>query len=159
MRLKIHSQPRCHKGLSILESTAVLVIGTVMLSYVVPNCIERINRAKYEKTVNEMTSIAQASIDFYISQYPRAWPTDISQLAPKHMFQGVTLNPWGRRYGPLVFQNNLVIMTTTIPPGIVPLDPVGVMVKMGAGPNNDDLVSIAQSVPNEGIGRLQYEKK
>jgi hypothetical protein len=104
-----------------------------------------------------MTSIAQASIDFYSSQYPNAWPTSIGQLAPKYMFQAVTLNPWGGNYG-LSFQNSLVVVSTTVPSGIAQKNPEGPMLNVVIGAGVDQ-ISIALSVPNEGGGRAQYEKK
>jgi type II secretory pathway pseudopilin PulG len=136
---------------------AVLVILGVLLSYVVPNCIDRINRAKYEKTINEMTSISQASIDFYNSQYPNAWPMSISQLVPQYMLQAVTSSPWGGSYE-LSFEHNLAIVSTTIPSGIVSMNPQGPMFNIVTGASGDQ-ISIAESVPNESTGRLEYEKK
>jgi type II secretory pathway pseudopilin PulG len=153
---------------------AVLVIAGVLLSSVIPTCIDRINRAKYEKMINEMTSIAQASIDYYNSQYhdpsqPNAswWPSDLSQLAPKYLFQTITTNPWGERYS-LSFPNNsltmkttnLVVVSSIIPSGIAQKNPEGPMVNVNniIGTNTDQ-ISIGLSVPNEGIGMVQYEKK
>ena len=48
----------------MLEVTAILFIIGVILSMVIPNYVNRINNANYEKTVNELTAIAQASIDY-----------------------------------------------------------------------------------------------
>jgi type II secretory pathway pseudopilin PulG len=136
---------------------AVLVIVGVALSSVVPSCIDRINRANYEKMINEMTSIAQACIDYYNSQYPNTWPTGINQLAPRYIYQPVISSPWGGNYG-LAFGNNLVTVSTTIPTGIAQKNPEGPMINVIAGTGGDQ-ISIAQSVANEGIGRAQYEKK
>ena len=137
---------------------AALVIVGVILSSVIPSCIERINKANYEKTIDEMSSLAQASIDYYRSQYPNAWPTNISQLAPKYIYKAVTSTPWGDVYG-LRFQNNLVIVSTSIPSGIAQMDQgEGAMLSVVTNTSGDQ-ISIAQSVPNEDIGRLQYEKK
>jgi type II secretory pathway pseudopilin PulG len=157
MRLQIHLQPYSLKGLSIFEVMAVLVIVGAILSSVIPGCIDRINRAKYVKMINEMTSIAQASIDFYTSQYPYVWPTSTSQLAPAYMYQAVTLSPWGGNYE-LAFQNNLAEVSTTIPAGIAQKNPEGQILNVVNGPSGDQ-ISIALSVPNAGIGRVQYEKK
>ena len=155
IRLQLHS----HKGTSILEAVAVLIILGVLLSCLVPNYVDRINRAKYEKMINEMTSIAQASIDYYKSQYPNAWPLDIGHLAPKYMYNTVLLNPWGNSYSlsePNNGQSGLIIISTIIPPGIAQKNPEGALLITSS---SGDQVSIAQSVANEGIGRLQYEKK
>jgi hypothetical protein len=67
------------------------------------------------------------------------------------------LNPWGWSYG-LSFQNNLVVVSTTIPSGIAQKNPEGPMLNVVTGTSSDQ-ISIALSVPNEGIGRAQYEKK
>ena len=133
------------------------------MSYVIPICTERINRAKYEKTIGEMTSIAQASIDYYDSHYPKVWPVNISQLAPhsvgmpNYLNYAVTSSAWGVPYA-LSFQNNLVLVSTTIPSGIAQKNPEGPMLSV-VTVSGGDQISISQSVPNEGIGRLQYEKK
>ena len=157
MRLPIRLLPHCLKGLSILEVMAVLVVVGILLSAVIPRCIDRINRAKYEKMIGEMTSIAQASIDFYNSQYPNAWPTDTGQLAPKYIYSAVLSSPWGGNYE-VSFRNNLIIVSTTIPSGIAQKNPEGTMLSVLTGVSGDQ-ISIAQSVSNEGIGRVQYEKK
>ena len=47
-----------------------------------------------KRTVNELTAIAQASVDYYISQ--GLWPAGISQLAPQFMAQAVTSSPFGQ---------------------------------------------------------------
>ena len=136
---------------------SVLVILGMLLSFVIPNSVDRINRAKYERMINEMTSIAQASIDFYNAQYPKAWPKDISQLAPKFMCFAAIFSPWGEVYE-LSFQNNLVVVSTKIPAGIAQNNPEGPMLNVVTGVGGDQ-ISLAQSIPNEGIGRVQYEKK
>jgi len=161
--MELRLQPHSLKGISILEAITVLVILGLILSSVIPICIDRVNRAKYEKMINEMTSIAQASIDFYNSQYPNTWPTDINQLAPKYMNYAVNSNPWGNGYTlnePNNGNSGLVQVSSVIPSGVVENNPQGPMVMVNAlSGTSDETVSIAQSVTNEGIGRLQYEKK
>ena len=157
MRLQIRLQPYCRDGLSILEVMTILVILGILLSAVIPGWVDRINKAKYEKTISEMTSIAQASIDFYSSQYPNVWPISINQLVPQYLYQAVSSSPWGGNYA-LNFQNNLIVVSTTIPTGIARNNPEGPMLNVTAGMNGDQ-INISQSVPNEGIGRVQYEKK
>lgn len=56
----------------MLEVAAVLFILGAIFSMVIPNYIGRINNANYEKTVNELTAIAQASMDYFISK--GSWP-------------------------------------------------------------------------------------
>jgi len=143
---------------------AVLVIMGVILSSLIPGWIDRINRANYEKMINEMTTIAQASIDYYNSQHPNVWPTGISDLTSTYMYiKTEPLNPWGRSYvltTPNSSNNykNLVQVSTAIPPGIVQMNPEGQMVTVVPGvANNDGQVSIVLSAPDEGRGWLQYE--
>lgn len=156
-----------HKGISIIEIIVVLMILGLILSALIPGIIDRIDRAKYEKMINEMTSIAQASIDFYNSQYPNSWPTNIGQLVPKYLFQNNNTSPWQGSYV-LSFPNNtftlnttnLVVVSTIIPSGIANMNPEGSMVSINrVSGTNTDQISIALSVPNEGIGMAQYEKK
>ena len=73
------------KGVSMLEVAASMVIIVYILSMIIPNNIQCIHNAQFQKTVAEMKAIAQASIDFYISQ--GACPTGINQLAPTYMPQ------------------------------------------------------------------------
>ena len=162
----IRSQRYSHKGTSVIEVVAILSIILMLLASVIPVCVDRINRAKYEKMINEMTSIARASIDYYRSQYPNTWPDPnnwASQLAPnsvaatKFLFNAVTSCPWGNNYS-LSFQNNLVQVSTTIPSGIAEKNPEGPLLNVVTGPSTDQ-ISIALSVPNEVVGRVQYEKK
>jgi hypothetical protein len=128
---------------------------------------QRITRAKYEKMISEMTSIAQACVDYYHSQYPPAWPSTIGQLAshtagvPDYLNNAVTSSPWGGQYTlnfPNNGQGNLVVVSTMIPTGIAQLRPDGSLLNVVTAAGGDQ-VSVGQSVPNEGIGRLQYEKK
>ena len=147
----------------------MLTIIGVLLSYVVPICVVRINRAKYDKMINEMTSIAQASIDYYNAQYhdpknPNAsWPPDINHLAPLYMFQPVIASPWGSSYvlstpGNSINSNDLAQVSTIIPSGIAENNSEGSMVNV-TPVGDGDQISITLSVTNEGLGMAQYEKK
>ena len=55
---------------------------------------------------------------------------------------------------------NLVVVSSIIPSGIAQKNPEGPMVNVNniIGTNTDQ-ISIGLSVPNEGIGMVQYEKK
>ena len=55
------------KGFTLLELTVVLVIVGVILVTIIGNCTNYMNRARFQKTVREMNSIAQAAIDNYNS--------------------------------------------------------------------------------------------
>ena len=77
------------KGFTMLEVTVVVLIVGVILSMLIPNCISRINQAKYEKTVSELTTIAQASVDYF--NFTGSWPDSAnwaSELYPKFIPDG-----------------------------------------------------------------------
>jgi len=148
------------KGISVLEIVAVLIIVGVLLSYLVPGWIERVNRAKYEKMLLEMKSIAQAGIDYYNAQDQK--PLGVMDLKllfttkgpQKYLSNPLVVSPWGKAYV-LDFENNLVIVSTSIPAGITFSNTdEGVMQSV-----RGDQISIAQTVPGPSIGRLEYEKK
>ena len=85
------------KGNSILEVTAVLFVVGVVLSMVIFNYVYRIQNANYQRTVNELTTIAQASVDYYISG--GSWPTrNKINWPPQFMTRAVTSSPFGTNY-------------------------------------------------------------
>jgi len=139
----------------MLEVTAILLIIGVILSMVMPNYTGRINNANYEKTVNELTAIAQASIDYFILQ--GSWPTGIGQLAPEFMPHAVTSSPFGTNYQ-ITCVNNVVSVSVLIPSGIAQKNPQGpllVIINQGA----QDQIEISQTVRNEFTSRLNYDLK
>lgn len=140
-------------GTTLLEVTAVLLIIGVILSMVVPNYVYRINTAKYEKTVNELTAIAQASIDYF--NMMGSCPPGTSQLAPEFMPNAVTSSPFGTTYLPPACSNNMVTVSVLIPSGIAPKSPqgqLGVIIHQG----KQDQIEISQIVQNEVASRLSY---
>ena len=140
----------------MLEVTVILFIVGVILSMVIPNCIGRINRAKYEKTVNELTAIAQASVDYYISQ--GAWPTEISQLVPQFMPQAVTFSPFGTMYqiNTVNVPYNMATISVLVPAGIAQKNPEGQLLEINnEGPQ--DQIEISKTVQNEFTSRLNYQ--
>jgi len=143
------------KGSSMLEVTAILLIIGVILSMVMPNYIGRINNANYEKTVNELTAIATACVDFFISR--GSWPTGTSQLAPQFMPRTVTSSPFGTNYQ-ITCVNNMVTASVLIPAGIAQKNPQGpllVIINQGT----QDQIAISQIVKNELTSRLHYDLK
>jgi len=142
----------------MLEVTAVLLIIAVILSVVVPNYVNRINNANYEKTVNELTAIAQASVDFFFSR--GSWPAEVSQLAPEFMPHAVVSSPFGTSYQiiPPISGNNMITVSVLIPTGIAQKNPQGpllVIKTQGA----QDQIEISQTVHNELTSRLNYDLK
>ena len=139
----------------MLEVTAVFFIVGVILCMVIPNYINRINNAKYQRTVNELTAIAQASVDYYISE--GSWPTGISQLAPQFMPNAVTSSPFGTNYQ-MSCVNNVVTASVLVPAGIAQKNPWGRLLMV----NNQgawDQIEISQTVGNEITSRLSYDLK
>ena len=137
------------------EATAILLIIAVILSMVIPNYVGRINHAKYEKTVKELTAIEQASIDYFISQ--GSWPTGISQLAPEFMPYAVVSSPFGTNYQ-ITCVNNMATAFVLIPAGIAQKNPRGQLLVI----NNQgakDQIEISKTVRNEFTSRLNYDLK
>jgi hypothetical protein len=120
-----------------------------------PNYIGRIDRAKYERSVKELTSIAKASVDYFNSE--GAWPAGVSQLAPEFMPSAVTSSPFGTNYQ-IAGVNDMVTVSVLIPTGIAQKDPQGAL-RVIVNQGNRDLIEITQQLPNEFSGRLEYEKK
>jgi len=149
------------KGFTVLEVTLVIVILGGLLTMVIGNCMNFINRAKFQATVREMGTIAEAAIDYYNSSsndpHTLAWPISISSLAPTYMPKAVTSSPLGGSYQ-MAFANNMVTVSTVIPKGIG-LDPMeGSFINLTSVPEGDQ-ISITRSIPNEFSGRLSYDLK
>ena len=143
------------KGNSILEVTAVLFVVGVILSMVISNDVNRIQNANYQRTVNELTVIAQASVDYYISQ--GSWPVGTSQLVPQFMARAVTSSPFGTNYQ-MSCVNNVVTASVLVPAGIAQKNPWGRLLMV----NNQgawDQIEISQTVGNEITSRLSYDLK
>lgn len=140
-------------GTNLLEVTAVLLIIGVILSMLVANFVNRINIAKYEKTVNELTAIAQASIDYF--NMMGSCPPGISQLAPEFMPHSVTSSPFGTTYLPPSCSNSMVTVSVLIPSGIAPESPQGQLGEI-IHQGKQDQIEISQLVQNEFTSRLGY---
>lgn len=139
----------------MLELTAVAFIVGAVLTMMIPNYINRINNAKYQKTVNELTAIAQASVDYYISK--GSWPTGISQLVPQFMPNAVTSSPFKTSYQ-IACVNNMVTVSVLIPTGIAQKNPLGQLLVLNNQGARDQL-EISRTVQNELTSRLSYQLK
>src|SRR5471030_1106831 len=99
-----------NKGFALLELMVVTLIVGLLLATIISSGMNSINRSKFQATVREMGSIAQASIDYYNSsnnpndlKSPQEliWPADTSLLANNidssynNMPQVVSTNPFG----------------------------------------------------------------
>jgi len=139
-------------GSTLLEVTAIILIMGVIMSVVIPASISRINAAKYQKTVNELTAIAQASVDFFLIE--GSWPTGISQLYPQFMPKAVTSSPFQTTYQ-ISCVNNMVTASVLIPVGIALGNQPGQLqqvINQGA----QDQIQITKIVQNELTSRLSY---
>ena len=158
------------KGVTLLELTVIMVIVGVLLTVIISNCTNFINRAKFQATAREMGSIAQAAIDYYNSSnnpndpsnpLPLAWPSNPSMLANNadpnnnNMPQAVKRNPFGYSYL-LSNGNNMVTVSTYIPKGILEDPSEGSFLTINHLATVDQ-ISITQSIPNEFSGRLTYD--
>lgn len=158
------------RGFTLWELTVVMVIVGILLAAIISNCTNFMNRAKYQATVREMGSIAQAAIDYYnssnnpndpLNPQPLVWPTGTSSLANNsdtnnnNMPQVVTKNPFGNVYQ-ISSGNNMVTVSTIIPNGIL-IDPTEGTFINTTSVTTGQKISITQSIPNEYSGRLFYD--
>jgi prepilin-type N-terminal cleavage/methylation domain-containing protein len=148
-------------GFTMLEMTVVMVIAVVLLAVIIRSSMNFENQAKFQATVREMGSIAQASIDYYNSSSNDpallTWPTNVSNLVPMYMPQAITSSPLGGNYQ-LSFANEMVTVSTVIPKGILTDSTEGSFLNIAHGASGDR-VSISQSVSNGFSGRLFYDLK
>ena len=157
-------QERSKRGYTLLEIIIAVAIVCVLLSMVMASYKIRIDKARLEQTVTEMMAIAQASIDYYNSQYPKVWPANTSQLAshtvgaPNYMYNAVTSSPFGGKYQIIIGLNNSVTISTTVPSGLAEHYYQGALLEILPG-NSQDTIEITQQLPNEFSGRLEYENK
>jgi len=143
------------KGISLLEAIVILLIIGIILSMVLPAEAARIRKTNYEKSIKELTSIAQASIDYFILK--GHCPVAISQLEPQFMPSIAISSPFGTNYQ-MACINGLVNVSVLVPSGLAGKDPQGslqVIINQGS----QDLVEISQSLPNELTTRLSYDLK
>jgi len=144
-----------HSGISLFETAGVMVIIVLILSAVIPANIQRVRNAKYQKTVEEMQTIAQASVDYDISQ--GACPDLISQLSPAYIPQSLLLSPFRTDYQ-LNCSGNMVSISNLIPAGLARGDPEGPLFEIIPEGDQDQIV-ITKTVPKIMTGRLMYDKK
>lgn len=143
----------------MLEVTVVIAIIGVILSMAIPSYVSRINQAKYEKTVNELTAIAQASIDYFnltgSLPDPILWP---SQLSPQFMPHAVTLSPFGTSYQIILptSGNNMITVSVLIPKGIAQNNSQQGQLWVKSAKGTQDEIEITKTVQNEITSRLSY---
>lgn len=150
-----HGQEHSKRGNTLIEVTAAIAIMVIVYSIVMGGYQTRINKAKLERTINEMMALAQASLDFYHSQ--RTWPASPNNLSPAFMYVAVAFSPFGGNYQ-INGLNNMVTVATTIPSGLAQNYYQGALLEILPGIPNDT-ISVTQRQPNEFSGRLQYDKK
>ncbi len=141
----------------MLEVMAALFTITVILSMVISNVIGRINQAKYERTVNELSAIAHASIDYLVSKGSCPALTPIDQMVPEFMVKAVTSSPFGTSYQNPACGNNMVTVSVFIPKNIAKNIPQGqfLIIDQQAA-QNLDLIQITQTIKNEYTSHLDY---
>ena len=142
------------KGLTVLEVMVAIAILSVLLSMIIISSKRRINMAMLEGTVNEMMSIAQASLDYHNSQ--GNWPVATTDLFPTYM-AAVRYSPFGGKYQ-INSLGDSVNVLTTVPSGLAEKYYQGALLEILPGVDLDT-IEISQQLPNEFSGRLEYEKK
>lgn len=139
------------KGFSVFELVGVMFIMSIAVTVLMVNAVNAINRARFQATVREMQSIAQASVEYYDSSSSNGnslyWPSTVNDLVPTYMFNAPIQSPLGGSYQ-LNSANNMITISTSIPKGIL-VDPLeGDFLNISPG-INQDTISITQSVPND----------
>jgi len=146
----------------MLEVTVVVLIVGAVLSMLIPNCISRIKQAKYEKTVSELTTIAQASVDYF--NFTGSWPDPTNwagELYPKFIPDGgnpanaVTSSPFGTAYN-ISCINNMVTAYVLIPSGIAQKNPLQGQLWTKINQGSQDKIEITQTVSSGSTARLNY---
>jgi len=150
-----HGPERFKRGYTLIEVIAAVAVIAILFSIVMEGFKTRINKAKLEQTVNEMMSLAQASLDFYNTQ--GNWPITLNDLAPTYMYAAIISSPFRENYL-INGLNNAVTISTAIPSGLAQNYYQGTFLAILPGVPSD-IISITQRLPNEAIGRLEYEKK
>jgi prepilin-type N-terminal cleavage/methylation domain-containing protein len=148
-------QERFSGGYTLIEVTAAVAIITIVFSMVMGGYKTRINKARIEQTVNEMMSIAQASLDFYNSQ--GNWPVNPIDLASSYMYSALISSPFGDKYQ-ISNLNGAVTVSTTVPSGLAKNYYQGTLLEISPGAPKDT-IAVTQRLPNEFSGRMEYEKK
>jgi len=148
-------QEHSKKGYTLIEVIIALGLMALVFSIVMGSYQARINKARLEQTVDEMTALAQASLDFYNSQ--GTWPASPVNLTPAFMYAAVTFSPFGGHYQ-ISGLNDVVTVATTVPSGLAQHYYQGALLEILPGAPNDT-ISVTRGQPNEFSGRLEYEKK
>ncbi|MDE2213671.1 MAG: hypothetical protein KGJ61_00955 [Candidatus Omnitrophica bacterium] len=148
------------RGTTLLEAAGVLFIITAVLSTLIPACITRINQARYDKTVSELTAIAQASVS-YLSKYGAGNCPALGGLVPDFLppgfvdNAGVASSPFGTSYNQPVCSNNLVTASVLIPAGIGSNDSQGQLI-VETMQGSQKLIEISKPIWNEYTVHLSY---
>jgi Tfp pilus assembly protein PilV len=143
-----------NRGVSILEAMAVVIIIVMLLSAIISNGMQRVQFAQYQKTVTEMQSIAQASLDYYQAQ--GSCPTGPSQLAPTYMAHAISSSPFNSSYQ-ISCGVISVSVENTIPTGIARQNPGGPLMQITTSGGQDN-ITVTMTIPFQFSGRLLYEK-
>ncbi|MBF0511638.1 MAG: hypothetical protein HQL13_04830 [Candidatus Omnitrophica bacterium] len=142
------------KGISMLEASVCLLMIAFLLSFLVPCYVGWVKKARYEKTLHEMMSIAEASIDYFMLK--AAWPQGVEALIPQFMPQGVAVSPFGTIYE-LSGSNNMATVSVLIPSGIAENNPESSLVVISSQ-GAWDQIQVSQIVKNEFTSRLSYDR-
>lgn len=147
--------PRNDTGTTLLELITVVVILIIILTTLISGYKTRIINAKLEETVDEMSSLAKASVDFYNTK--GQWPSSPNDLSGVNMYKAVGFSPFGGAYQ-FVPLNHAMTVSTQVPSGIAKNYDQGSLLQVAQGGTNDT-ISVTTERPNELSGRLDYAKK
>lgn len=143
------------RGQTLLEVTVTVSITALLLAPVISGMVRRIQTAKFQETVEEMTAIADASVDYYVSH--QQCPAGITQLAPTYLVQAAILNPFLSAYQ-LSCGTTSVSVSSLIPAGLAQQNPAGSLLEVNKSGGQDN-IKITKLFPCSATGRLLYDKK
>lgn len=142
-----------NRGFTIFELTTTLLIMVSIFLIVIPSYETRLKNAEYEKTIKELSAIAQASIDYF--NLGGTWPAKISQLTPKFIPQAIISSPFGTNYQ-ISTTNNLITVSILIPAGIAQKNSLGQLLVIN-NQGTQDQIEISKTIQNEFTSRLTYD--
>ena len=105
------------KGFTLLEMVLVVGIISVLLTVVGVSTHGRYRKAKAQRTIEELKSLATAGVDYYLTN--QTIPTSITDLiSGGHLYSGTTQNPFGNSYL-ITATSKMVTISTIVPANVV----------------------------------------
>ena len=152
----LHGRRPFKLGYALLELIMALIVSISVLSILLGGYQARISRARIDKTVTELISLAQASIEYYRSR--GYWPASPGVLNGSSMYSNLAVSPFGNDYR-FNSLNRAVTVSTVVPSGFAQGYDKGGLLQVLPDGNGQDTVEITRLLSNAMLGRLEYESK